>query len=95
MSKTLGQVAFEAYYKGGGWEAAAEAVRATVVSEAAVNEQIFYSPMSPIRDEERAVIEAAKAMAFTRCSTITEANKAVLFSELCDAIEALKEVESE
>ena len=72
--KTLGQIAYEAWgavvWDGDageydhvvapGWEAAAEAVRAETINQAAINEQEFYSPMSPIRDEERAVIEAAR-----------------------------------
>jgi len=42
------------------WQAAADAVRDEVVSQAAINEQMYYSSMSPIKDSERDIIEAAR-----------------------------------
>lgn len=100
--KSLGRVAYEATdaapdwddigpHNQATWQAAAEAVAAEVTSQAAINEQMFYSPMSPIRDEERAVIEAAKA--WLESFDSVEGNGFDDDNLLAAAVEALQEVE--
>ena len=79
MTKTLGQVAYEAYYKGGGWEAAAEAVELQVFSR-------LIDVASETQLAEQAVIEAAKACA-------AEPDKTLGWADLVAAVEALQEVE--
>ena len=82
MSKTLGQVAYEAYYKGGGWEAAAEAVAKHIQKGFILN--------SP---EEDAVIEAAKA--FVEANNSVDGDEWSTYHALETAVEALQEVENE
>ena len=92
MTKTLGQVAFEAYYKGGGWQAAAEAVVAVTTAPNIVSGTVdtktgnlrIHSPAElTARDK---VIEAAKACA-------AEPDKTLGWTDLVAAVEALQEVE--